>query len=223
MRLRLHGRSDALLPLLHAAAAPLLEDGRLWRIQLDTYEREIERYGGDGGIAVSEELFRHDSDAVLALVESLWGDAGLDARWRLALVGIDLLLDDLGLDLTAREAWAKERRDGFAREFGVDGQVRGQIGERFRRERADLEDLLDGGGDEHLLRPGIDILRRRSAALAPVAAEVRDRGLDAGSLAASYAHMYANRLLRSAHRAQEMVIYDLLHRLYAARLARSRS
>jgi hypothetical protein len=34
--------------------------------------------------------------------------------------------------------------------------------------------------------------------------------------------MHANRLLRSGARAQEMVIYEFLARLYAARLARGR-
>jgi hypothetical protein len=37
----------------------------------------------------------------------------------------------------------------------------------------------------------------------------------------SYAHMHANRLLRGAHRAQELVLYDLLDHVYASRLARA--
>jgi len=42
-------------------------------------------------------------------------------------------------------------------------------------------------------------------------------------LALSYAHMIANRLLRSAQRRQEMVIYDFLARLYESQAARSRN
>lgn len=38
----------------------------------------------------------------------------------------------------------------------------------------------------------------------------------------SYLHMHANRVLRSAARAQELVLHDLLERLYASRLARAR-
>src|SRR5262249_36529540 len=53
LRLRLHGRparlSGEVLPALHAAAAPLLGDGRLWRVQIDTHERRVERYGGAQG------------------------------------------------------------------------------------------------------------------------------------------------------------------------------
>jgi hypothetical protein len=39
-------------------------------------------------------------------------------------------------------------------------------------------------------------------------------------LAASFAHMHVNRLLRSAHRAQELVLYELLDRAYSARAGR---
>ena len=40
-------------------------------------------------------------------------------------------------------------------------------------------------------------------------------------LAATFAHVWVNRVLRSAHRAQEYVIYDFLDRLYAAEEGRS--
>jgi hypothetical protein len=65
-------------------------------------------------------------------------------------------------------------------------------------------------------------LRTRSERLEPIAAHLRGRDVDIANLAASYAHMHANRLLRSAHRPQELVLYDLLHRLYTARQHRSR-
>ena len=41
-------------------------------------------------------------------------------------------------------------------------------------------------------------------------------------LADSYVHMHVNRMLRTAARAQELVLYDLLHRLYESRAARQR-
>src|SRR5262249_45790050 len=57
LRLRFHGAPDRLhgevLPLVQAAAAPLCGDGRLWRVQLDVYQREVERYGGAEGVALA--------------------------------------------------------------------------------------------------------------------------------------------------------------------------
>jgi hypothetical protein len=39
-------------------------------------------------------------------------------------------------------------------------------------------------------------------------------------IAVSYAHMHANRLLRSAQRAHELVLYELLERAYSSQAAR---
>jgi len=39
------------------------------------------------------------------------------------------------------------------------------------------------------------------------------------SLAGSFLHLHANRVLRAAARAQELVLYDFLARLYESRLA----
>ena len=220
LRLRLHGEAAALLPRLHDATEPLLADGRLWKVQLDTYEREVERYGGDAGMELSEAVFRHDSDAVAELVALLPGDEGLDARWRLALAGTDRLLDDLGFSLAEKAEWARGRRGAFGAEFRVDAKLGGQLGRRFRAERVVLEDLLAADEVDHPLGPALAVLTRRSRALAAPTAELRRRRLPLGNLAASYAHMYANRLLRAGHRAQELVIHDFLARLYWSRLHR---
>jgi class I lanthipeptide synthase len=41
-------------------------------------------------------------------------------------------------------------------------------------------------------------------------------------LAKSFIHMHANRCLRSAPRAHELVLYDFLDRCYASQIARAR-
>jgi thiopeptide-type bacteriocin biosynthesis protein len=231
LRLRLHGKPGRLhaevLPRLQAAAAPLLESGQLWRLQLDTYEREVERYGGDRGIELAEQVFTADSEAVLTIVGGLSGDAGLDLRWRLAMCGINLLFEDLGLAFEEKRAVSRRAREGFGREFGIDGHFRGQASRRYRAERAGLEALLDAGHDPPPpLAAGLDALRRRSLQLVPVAAELRQLE-QAGRLSAtmsgiamSCAHMHANRLLRSAARAQELMLYEFLDRAYSTRAGR---
>jgi thiopeptide-type bacteriocin biosynthesis protein len=231
LRLRLHGEPGRLhgevLPRLHAAAAPLLETGQLWRLQLDTYEREVERYGGDLGIELAERVFAADSEAVLSILGSLSGDAGLDLRWRLAMAGIDLLFEDLGLTLEEKWTLARRAREGFGQEFAVDGTFRDKVSQRYRAERARLEALLDAGQDPPAsLSTGLAALHRRSLQLAPMVEELRQLAR-AGrlsttmtELAMSYAHMHANRLLRSAHRAQELVLYELLDRAYSSRAGR---
>jgi thiopeptide-type bacteriocin biosynthesis protein len=233
LRLRFHGRPARLhgevLPALQAAVAPLLADGRLWRVQLDTYEREVERYGGPAGIVLAERLFEADSEAVLALAELLPEDARGEVRWRLALVGIDLLLGDLGFGLEERRAVVQKTRETFAAEFHADAAFGHQLAARFRQERKGLEALLDPAAvADAPFAAALEVLRRRSQALAPVTAELRvcaqagRLSVPLTELAPSFLHMHANRLLRSAQRAQELVLYDFLARLYQSRAARRR-
>jgi thiopeptide-type bacteriocin biosynthesis protein len=233
LRLRVHGRPARLhgevLPALQGAVAPLLEDGRLWRVQLDTYEREVERYGGPEGVVLAERLFHADSEAALALAALLAEDPRGDLRWRLAFAGMDRLLADLNFDPDTRRTVVRQACEVFAAEFRAGADVKHQLGTRFRPERPTLEALLGPtpGGDARLA-PGLEVLRHRSERLAPVTAELRAcaragrLSVPPAGLALSYLHMHANRLLRSAHRAQELVLYDFLERLYHSRAARRR-
>lgn len=233
VRLRLHGPAQRLaaevLPALHAECAPLIESGELAKVVLDTYEREIERYGGPRGILLAEQLFQADSEAALAIVETLAGDEGADARWRLTLRGIDFLLDDFGYSLEARHALLKRIRESFGREFRVNSLFEKQLGDRYRKDRLALEELLDPSKEEEsMFAPGFAILRRRSERLAPTVAHLREAEraghltLSIDQLLPSYIHMLANRLLRSAARAQELVVYDFLERLYLSRQVRGK-
>jgi thiopeptide-type bacteriocin biosynthesis protein len=226
-----HGAPDRLLhetlPLLHRVASPLLETGQLWRVQLDTYEREVERYGGEAGICLAERIFHADSDAVLAVVRQLTGDTGAELRWRVALRGVDLLFDDLGLTLDQKRAIARRARRGYGSEFGASGEFAREVSRRYRQERASVEALLDPHRDPPPeLAASLQALHQRSAALAPVTQELRalaDAGrlsVDLSELAMSLAHMHVNRMLRSAQRAQELVLYELLDRAYSSQAAR---
>ena len=234
LRLRVHGVAETLQqkiwPSLRAAAEPFLDDGRIWRITLDTYEREIERYGGPDGIEVAERLFHADSEAVLRIVEELDpGDAGLDERWRLTFRGMHDLLEDLQIDLDGRVAMLRGVAHALAKELRFDRKVAHWLGERFRRERASLSALIDPASEsEHPLAPGLHALRQRSRQWRPAVAKLK--ALEAagrlsasdGELATSYLHMHANRLLRSAQREQEAVLYEFLARHYESEKARTR-
>jgi thiopeptide-type bacteriocin biosynthesis protein len=60
-----------LLPALSAWAETLLAGGFCHRLSLDTYERELERYGGEAGIDNAEEIFCADSEATTELLALL--------------------------------------------------------------------------------------------------------------------------------------------------------
>jgi thiopeptide-type bacteriocin biosynthesis protein len=231
LRLRFQGNPsqlhDRVLPALEQALAPWLYDGRIRRFQLDTYEREVERYGGLEGICWSERFFHADSEAALAIVAQLAEDARAEQRWRLALYGSHRLLEELGLDLAGRLAVVRHMRENFGREQRADDKVRQQLGEKFRKERKALTTLLERPESVSGMDFALAAFNVRKLQWAGAMDELR-RCDQAGrltrpltELAGSYVHMHANRVLLSDHRAQELVLYDLLLRYYQSQAARA--
>ncbi|HKQ03116.1 MAG TPA: lantibiotic dehydratase, partial [Actinomycetes bacterium] len=227
LRVRFHGDPDALwdgvLPALRRAVVPMLgEDGLVWRLQLDTHERTVDWSSGVEGVELAERIYQADSEAVVAILALLEpGDRGEDERWRLALAGVARLLDDLDLTRPEKQAVADDLRAYFAEEFRADGRLRGQIGERFRAQRAGLQALVDRSWDRnHPLAPGFEVLDRRSEVIARLVPELAGLQADGTvprslhTVATSVAHLHVDRLLRSAQRAHELVLYDFLARLY---------
>jgi thiopeptide-type bacteriocin biosynthesis protein len=194
------------------------------RTTLDTYELEIERYGGEKAMAIAHEVFAADSDAALDVIRSCGSDP--EARWRLALYGMNDLLAVLGFDMSKRRAIVSSARDEWFSSLHGNANVSHRLGAKFREARRDLESLLEKPAERYAR--GIEAYRRRASALETVGRRLRE--LDhAGDLVApmdrvvkSYLHMSANRIFRGSQNQHELVVYDLLSRLYEGALARSR-
>ena len=207
------------------ATAP---SGRLVRrLVFDTYEREVERYGGDAGVDAAERYFWIDSEAIVQLLHPQTG-IGADVRWQAAIPGIDTLLSDFGFDLDARLRVMRTLRDGFGREFHADPPFARQLAARYRAVKRDLQRLLGPEASAPSTR-WLDAFDRRSArareTLTILRAAEHAKRLDVPItvLAESYVHMHVNRLFRAEQRAHELVIYDFLSCLYEGRAAQRRA
>jgi hypothetical protein len=81
---------------------------------------------------LSERLFFEDSEAVVELLEGLSGDNGAKARWCLALVGVDRLLDPFRFDVATKRAIASGRGRLLAQDAIIDKPLRMQLENKFR-------------------------------------------------------------------------------------------
>jgi len=182
------------------------------------YEREIERYGGEAGIELCEQLFHHDSEAVVRFLQSLDDDSRGDTRWRITLLGMDRMLQDLGLTL-------KEKRD-LLRRLRQHEDLSPRSSPKFRAEAAALVRLLNADDISQEWATAHAILDERSQRNALAARLLRQRDqhgqLTASipDIAASLLHMHANRMLRSSLQMQERVLYDYLFRIYESQAQR---
>jgi thiopeptide-type bacteriocin biosynthesis protein len=234
LRVRLHGPPTELLnsvwPALRDNLNPHMRDGSVRVVQLDCYERELERYGGDEGIELAEALFQIDSDFALAVLPALQDGTG-EARWRVALVAVDQLLNDLGLDLPTRTRVVADFLAGLKREFEIRPEFEHALGRKYRVLRSELTELMapSVAAEPHALAGLRDAFEVRSSRIGEIRSGLEARARSGAltqsmeSLAMSFVHMAANRLFPSAPRANELVLYDFLIRQYRSDLARSRA
>jgi thiopeptide-type bacteriocin biosynthesis protein len=229
LRIRFNGApatiARELLPQVFDSFNPLLASGKLFRIELDTYEREIERYGGVEGMLAAEDIFFADSEAVLDILGETAGDEGVETRWRIGLMSVDQLLTDFGLDDEAKRTAMELLRNAYQKEFTIDAAGKKLLSGMFRAERKKMESLFDGSSEEEW-RFAKQTLARRSNGMVgafrrlhALAAEGKLE-TDVFSLAGSFSHMHINRLIRSSQRAHELVLYDFLYQIYDGRIAR---
>lgn len=231
LRLRFHGHprilSAQVLPQLWECLEQQREQGKAWRVQLDTYEREVERYGGPAAIRIAERIFQFDSELVLELLAAIPDRLGDAMRWRLAFCSANSLLAALGFDLRARHQVVDSLGKAQEKSFALDHRYRKQLSAKFRDERALLETLL-GSSTGYFPPPAPAALQLFADRVKTVCAELeslqqRDElKKTMPELAVSYVHMHLNRMFRSAANTQEMVLYDFLARTYESKLAREK-
>lgn len=215
IRLRFHGNPSRLLfellPVLREHLERQLVQGMLWKWQVDTFEPEYERYGGDLGFSLAEAWFSEDSDLALDyLVEG----ASQEDRWRIGLRRTDAIWAALGLSELSRRDLAKSSREAFRKEFVESQSEILQIGVKYRTLRGELESGFPVSVHTEAFEGLQDLLKIREAS---------DRKLlqeDMAAIAGSLSHMHLNRLLRTNHRANEWVIMEFLTRLYESHLAK---
>lgn len=229
-RLRVTGKTRPATVQRHIerAVATALSSGLVRRLVFDTYEREIERYGGDAGIEIAEQYFWADSEAIVRLLDPEKGIvADADLRWQCAIAGVDALLSDFGFDVHARLRLMRKLREIFGREFHADAALARQLAAKYRAVKPHIERLLDSEADSS--RSWLDTFAVRSAHAREglvrlrAAEHARLLQLPLAVLAESYVHMHLNRLFRAEQRAHELVIYDFLAYLYESRVAQLRA
>ncbi|NTV74453.1 MAG: hypothetical protein HGA66_09625 [Holophaga sp.] len=224
LRLRFHGVPSLLggnlLPLIRRILAPHLKSGACWKLQVDTYEREIERYGGLEGMLLAEAWFEQDSERVLDLLRVSGSDARAGLRWQHAFRGIDSLLSHLGLSLAAKLRVVDAMRDGLCPD--VDDGPHLQLGDRYQALRRDLEAWIPGPGQRFpAILPDPRLHRQRTCLNRLAGASLEGRlSQPLEELASGLAHLLVNRYIRSSHTAHERVLSDFLGRVYRSQLAR---
>jgi thiopeptide-type bacteriocin biosynthesis protein len=229
LRVRFHGHPKwlrcELLSILHNELVDMLNSGRLRKIELATYQREIERYGGLRALEMSEAVFSADSDAAVHVLRAVQDEFGGDLRVEAALLSADRLLADFGLCSSERlqviTGLQKELRPSLATDHTLKDQM--------LKESKRIDNRLLNHIEEPPARLGtVDVgFKRRSLNITPIVLQLKALAtnspvIDPVNIVSQYVHMTINRIVREKHAEHEKQIYEWLVTLYRSQIARER-
>ena len=201
--------------MLNQAIQEFMRNNLVWKVQIETYQREIERYGADT-MELSESLFFYDSHYFAEILRTIQGGEAETLRWLSALASVDALLNDFSFDLPKKMEFITIVKENFAREFGLENS-RSKLSDKYRANRKAIEELLDRKTDKH--KSVCNLLEMRSKMQIPVVNQIIK---PTTALLSSYTHMMMNRWFRSKQRMHEAVVYDFLLKYYKSKMARGK-
>lgn len=182
----------------------------VWKVQTDTYCRELERYGA-ADITAIEQLFYADSTYVLQQLQQHTDAEQAPSLLFSALQYADDLLTLFHFTLPQKLAFVTHYQDAFEREFNPGKEEKEIYNQYYRQHTAEIQLLLQNTRPQpawaYLLPPLLE--KRNSTALQQLAGDLL--------------HMHINRLFHMAQRRYEMIIYSVLYKHYRSMVARQGS
>ncbi|SEO36443.1 thiopeptide-type bacteriocin biosynthesis domain-containing protein [Mucilaginibacter gossypiicola] len=197
---------------INSCFSALIRSKQIWKVQFDTYERELERYG-EASIELVEQLFFNDSLAIASLISRTDMTENFEeVRWLWGLLSIDRLLIDFDFHLAQKIELMEMLAAVSNTDINDNNLFSKQLTFKYRHYRNKIEGLFTAGA----LIVGDDLLMYRSLNNKPVTsllAELISSGTvqhDLNLLVISLIQMSMNRLFKTRQRVHELGVYDFL-------------
>ena len=191
------------------------------KYQVDTYHREIERYGCDI-IDEIETLFCAGSELVAEYIELTSEDNGIMSPFQFGILMVSKMTAIVWADLDDQVQYLRKVTDNFLNEFLADKTSRLDLDKKYRQLSPDVIDVLkndvfnqDVYGD--IGRKFVFFLENWQALANGISLAHRLAGLLSDVI-----HMQINRLFSADQRKQELLVYYCLSKHTQSKLARVR-
>ncbi|MDC8098435.1 thiopeptide-type bacteriocin biosynthesis protein [Chryseobacterium rhizosphaerae] len=212
VRFNLNNTDDysKLLEKINEDLQEYVDSGEISNIVIDTYSREIERYG-QNTIEEAETLFCKNSEFTLQCLH--YDD---EEKILVSLFYIDKMLTKLNLSTQEKLDWIKDFNAFFKQEFNADKKLNSQLDKKYREFKPKYVDFIQSEEFSEERKAIISNIEESSSVLQKIILHdgTQSLGISMQSFFQSIFHMNINRLFVSNQRLFEMVIYDYLLREY---------
>lgn len=191
----------------------LLHKNFIWKVQNDTYLREIERYGVQT-IVDSETLFYFDSKMIMDYLSLKNNFEKEETQLLFSLLSTDSFLNAFSLSTSEKLALLDGMQQSFKKEFNATKVLKSELDKHYRTLEKKISNVMNSG-ESYELSPLYEIIEEKSSNIKPVVESIKQNlQINLNSFLSSHIHMMVNRQLTSRQREYETVIYDHLYRYY---------
>jgi len=202
---------------IYDSTKSLVDNRSIHNIQIDTYKRELDRYGYNT-IEQSENLFCTSSNMIMHILKMIDKDENM--RWLWGMKTIDIVLNQFELSLKQKENLLFELKDDFGKEFGINKPIRKQLSMKFRNHRKHISEIIKAPLSIEIHEFFTDYKKQYSKIYNAIKSSDGYTQKKSEYLLYSYIHMHCNRLFSSKQRMNEWALYDLLYQYYYSEYAR---
>ncbi|MFE3872275.1 thiopeptide-type bacteriocin biosynthesis protein [Flavobacterium sp. ZS1P70] len=191
----------------------LLEENMAWKVQTDTYQREIERYG-ENTMIDSESLFWHDSEMILHYLSIKSSFTKNETQLFFSFSAIDSFLNSFSLTNADKLVLMDELQLSFKKEFDADTVLKKEMDKQYRGLSQETQRFLSGTAINDY--PEIfKVIQEKQDQINKTILSIKDNlQIPLSSFLRSHIHMMINRQYTSKQRMYELLIYDHLYRYY---------
>jgi len=187
----------------------------IFKIQVDTYNREIERYG-QSTITFVEDLFHYDSNMVIRTLEIQNNEF---LHWIFCLKAIDAFLNDLDFSIQEKKDLLYSLNSFYSKLYNKNSVLAKQISHKYRSYQKDIHSLLvknqlSGLYTNEISEKLVERSKLNRIGISKISELIDLRSDDAIRLISSIIHMHVNRMFSARFNQYELILYDFLFRFY---------
>jgi len=196
---------------------PFFESKLLWKLQLDTYSRELEKFG-NSAITRVENVFFLSSHYSVHLLSWLKTINKAEQKWLISIKLIDVLLNSINYDTYQKHLFIAKTMKSNSSFFKFSRRKKIYLDKLYRLRKVELKNIIEENGMYSL-----PLFSEKMSSLRPLMAEILERvereDINIYQFINNLIHLQINRLNNSTGQNGEKAIYYIANKFYKSKLA----